>query len=501
MAFGCYSKQSLQLLTGDEILDYEGRNVPRIFDETKIPPCRDESLSWRLIDSTLKSRARKYASLYNEHMVEFLYGEIPATNEENTRRSEKKRRKRAKKRKLNPSAIAPSDDNEQHEEEEEDAELESSYIGQTLWTAREKNLFFVFLGRKSRHRMDEVARCIGTKSVVECDEYLRVLELASKNSASSVDVEDFPIATETSGVMLALEEQLAEVVTYPDLLVDNSDVFYVLRHPKNNMDSSEAEISGPVDVAPSDGQGPSSSEANSISFENICMADHLSADRYYRFVREDFGVPEIHIDSKVSEMPPPFNGFIGYGLPRPEDNRKRLMYTMDGMQYMNELACNYARHCIRQILAELLTLGTDAQKITDKVARPILNNTLYRFVDDDDSELEIEDHQNTNESDNMLSSSEPESMDGEDDETDDNEDSEDTIYDTETNFLEDLDQRRSEIANMQLYYAVTAEEDSSHEDHVWHLDQPLRPDDLNNLSSIDRYEDNESEIGSDIDHS
>ncbi|KAK9468497.1 hypothetical protein V1512DRAFT_106375 [Lipomyces arxii] len=58
--------------------------------------------------------------------------------------------------------------------------LQPSTVGNsgTYWTSKEKELFFEYLRRRSRHDPSGISRGVGTKTVVECAEYISELETA-----------------------------------------------------------------------------------------------------------------------------------------------------------------------------------------------------------------------------------------------------------------------------------------------------------------------------------
>ncbi|CAN6646082.1 hypothetical protein TRVA0_021S01618 [Trichomonascus vanleenenianus] len=85
----------------------------------------------------------------------------------------------------------------------------------SYWTAREKEKFFYYLARKSRHDLAAVAEAIGTKSVVEVQEYHDVLcaaAEASENEPSGLSMEDIPAAREMSETWIAVENFQSSVI-------------------------------------------------------------------------------------------------------------------------------------------------------------------------------------------------------------------------------------------------------------------------------------------------
>lgn len=77
----------------------------------------------------------------------------------------------------------------------------------TFWTAREKELFFIHLGRKSRHNLDAVAEAIGTKSLVEVEQYHDLLFEQSQMHPGMIGMDEMPAASEMSEEWVNLEDQ------------------------------------------------------------------------------------------------------------------------------------------------------------------------------------------------------------------------------------------------------------------------------------------------------
>ena len=61
---------------------------------------------------------------------------------------------------------------------EDDARLQKSQVLGSEWTRAEKTAFFNHLTVLGRDRLDEVAKAIGTKSIIECRAYLLTLDHA-----------------------------------------------------------------------------------------------------------------------------------------------------------------------------------------------------------------------------------------------------------------------------------------------------------------------------------
>jgi hypothetical protein len=76
----------------------------------------------------------------------------------------------------------------------------------TFWTAREKELFFIQLSRKSRHNLEAVAEAIGTKSLVEVEQYHDLLFEQSQAHPGLVGMDEIPAANEMSEEWVNLED-------------------------------------------------------------------------------------------------------------------------------------------------------------------------------------------------------------------------------------------------------------------------------------------------------
>ncbi|KAA8914925.1 hypothetical protein TRICI_002808 [Trichomonascus ciferrii] len=77
----------------------------------------------------------------------------------------------------------------------------------TFWTAREKELFFIQLSRKSRHDLASVAEAIGTKSLAEVEQYHDLLFEQSQAHPGLVGMDEMPAASEMSEEWVNLEDQ------------------------------------------------------------------------------------------------------------------------------------------------------------------------------------------------------------------------------------------------------------------------------------------------------
>lgn len=67
------------------------------------------------------------------------------------------------------------DSNKSTEVPDNEKPFDGSYVCGTWWSSEEKEKFFVFLGRRSRHNMSGIAEAIGTKSLLECEVYHNLL--------------------------------------------------------------------------------------------------------------------------------------------------------------------------------------------------------------------------------------------------------------------------------------------------------------------------------------
>jgi hypothetical protein len=162
--------------------------------------------------------SRGYSHLYVKEVEEFATGEYfgqsalqsgrVGTNHSTTIRESKTRK----------SSYELENDTEKS--------LEGSFIGGTYWGADEKERFFTFLGRRSRHNMLGVAQGVRTKSVIECEEYYNLLYRAKADYEENnppdwklsygITMKDIPAAYEMSQEWIDMEEIQAEGLTYYD---------------------------------------------------------------------------------------------------------------------------------------------------------------------------------------------------------------------------------------------------------------------------------------------
>lgn len=149
---------------------------------------------------------QQYAAFYNEELVEFVTG---------TAIDAKSRQK--------DSIITPIQSTTYNPSEKQD--LEDSFIEGSHWTSDEKEKFFVFLGRRSRHDMAGIAEAVGSKTMLECEAYHNLLfreaqkmRLQSSEAAgiqqagvrSCICMEDIPAAVEMSDAWIDIEEVQAQ---------------------------------------------------------------------------------------------------------------------------------------------------------------------------------------------------------------------------------------------------------------------------------------------------
>ncbi|KAK1766739.1 hypothetical protein QBC33DRAFT_559469 [Phialemonium atrogriseum] len=97
-------------------------------------------------------------------------------------------------------------------------ELPSSQIGLTIWTPLEKEMFFEALSRLGRDGVPGISRRIGSKSDLEVQQYLRVLDdaIAARKQSGNLEPSypvDFPAAVEISPKCCKLLEGAADVIS------------------------------------------------------------------------------------------------------------------------------------------------------------------------------------------------------------------------------------------------------------------------------------------------
>lgn len=159
--------------------------------------------------------SQRFAAFYNEQLIEFLTG-IPSSASTEQR----------------PGSVSAKQSKSLNKEADVD-DLQGSFIEGTWWTAEEKEKFFVFLGRRSRHDMAGIAEAIGTKSALECEVYhdllfktTQKLRLSSSRrdtqnemessklnynvTQEEVSIRDVPAAVEMSDAWIEIEDAQAQ---------------------------------------------------------------------------------------------------------------------------------------------------------------------------------------------------------------------------------------------------------------------------------------------------
>lgn len=162
----------------------------------------------------------KYARLYSKELYEFAIGEPDGVNNASLPYSRVNT-----KGSVHTGILFPRyDDNYQctndyRREELADELLESGKVGGSFWSVDEKERFFIFLGRRSRHNMLGVAQGVRTKSVIECEEYYQLLsrctqeyihENPTDRLAHGITMKDIPAAREMSEEWIDMEERQAQ---------------------------------------------------------------------------------------------------------------------------------------------------------------------------------------------------------------------------------------------------------------------------------------------------
>lgn len=132
-------------------------------------------------------------------------------------------------------------------ENDTEEKLEGSFIGGTYWGADEKERFFTFLGRRSRHNMLGVAQGVRTKSLIECEEYYNLLFRAKADYEENnppewklsygITMKDIPAACEMSQEWVDMEEIQAEGLTFYDtsLMVTRRPTERVIKNPMDTV--------------------------------------------------------------------------------------------------------------------------------------------------------------------------------------------------------------------------------------------------------------------------
>jgi hypothetical protein len=97
--------------------------------------------------------------------------------------------------------------------------LHDSLVLNTPWTATEKAKFFTALARCGRGNLEEVARRVGTKGVVECAAYVGILEEASvgrRKRFAGFDLRKVPAAVEVDDDWVMFEEEMVRYLQKRD---------------------------------------------------------------------------------------------------------------------------------------------------------------------------------------------------------------------------------------------------------------------------------------------
>lgn len=106
-------------------------------------------------------------------------------------------------------------------------ELTSSWISNcegkkgVYWTEEEKELFFTLLSRRSRHDLATIAEELGTKSLVEVEQYNDLLFKSSQSNPGLVGMDDIPSAHEMSSEWIDMENLQSQGLE--DYLVNNDE--------------------------------------------------------------------------------------------------------------------------------------------------------------------------------------------------------------------------------------------------------------------------------------
>ncbi|KAG5362366.1 hypothetical protein CJU90_5069 [Yarrowia sp. C11] len=240
---------------------------------------KDDPNSWTLASLRKKShtvrRARKFRDGYYDKFVdpgvapEVVDGEYRRWFEVQAREVEsrgKGKETEGDKDTLFSSRFYSTDDVVQEEEEED------SQYG-TVWTESEKEHFFNLLGRVGRHRLAEIAETMGSKSLVEVEEYHDLLFAASQHQKEvytarieageefipekeiPVSYKDIPAAAEMSDMWISLEESFARgLEKREDVLSEGEPPFTSLRVDQEKEEEEESKndilnLEGLLDLA------------------------------------------------------------------------------------------------------------------------------------------------------------------------------------------------------------------------------------------------------------
>lgn len=197
---------------GEEEADEEIEAQPYYEPEDEQEATSEEEVEDNHVSQQDKYFPKNYALMYNNEAIEFFIGLPPDFMDSNLQGSHvningTKEPQRRHARFMHHL----TDDDEIDESDENESPGGPKRVG-TYWTAREKELFFIFLGRKSRHNLEAVAEAIGTKSLVEVEEYHDIVFAASQQCsvAHHVSIDDVPAAREMSEYWIEMEEVNSE---------------------------------------------------------------------------------------------------------------------------------------------------------------------------------------------------------------------------------------------------------------------------------------------------
>ncbi|KTW28222.1 uncharacterized protein T551_02641 [Pneumocystis jirovecii RU7] len=98
-------------------------------------------------------------------------------------------------------------------------DLDPSIVCGNMWSSLEKEKFFKSLSRRSRHNPEDIARDVGSKSVMQVIGYMNILEeesqmlrLSNRKSGEEVSLRHIPAAMEMSDKWINVEEQEAKKI-------------------------------------------------------------------------------------------------------------------------------------------------------------------------------------------------------------------------------------------------------------------------------------------------
>jgi RNA polymerase I-specific transcription initiation factor RRN5 len=99
---------------------------------------------------------------------------------------------------------------------EDNVALEASQIGCSMWNVKEKNDFFTGLARVGKDDVKTIAARVGTKSEVEVQEYIQVLDQGYQDKKSNgtrlLEQADFPVALEITPECSTIMERAADAL-------------------------------------------------------------------------------------------------------------------------------------------------------------------------------------------------------------------------------------------------------------------------------------------------